>query len=53
MGTNAPEAFRISDLEVVLTLRGYRDSESIINLLVAMDLTYRSWWQEENKKNNG
>jgi len=49
MGANSPEAFRVSELETVLTSRGYRDSETIIDLLVAMDLTYRSWWQEVNK----
>ncbi len=49
MGVDRPEAFRISELEIVLTSRGYHDSERIIDLLVAMDLTYRSWWQEVNK----
>ncbi len=53
MGPSGPEAFRVSELELVLRLRGYAASEYITNLLVSMDVTYRIWWHEENKKNDG
>ncbi len=49
-GGFGPEPFEIGQLEEVLRNRGYGEVEVIVNLLISMDLTYRNWWHEENKK---
>ncbi len=49
-GGFGPEPFEIGQLEEVLRNRGYREVEVMVHLLISMDLTYRNWWHEENKK---
>jgi hypothetical protein len=43
----------VGQLEEVLRNRGYREVEVMVDLLISMDLVYRDWWHEENKKNDG
>ena len=52
-GGFGPEPFEIGELERVLRARGYREVEVMVGLLVSMDLTYRIWWDEEKKKQDG
>ncbi len=49
-GGYGPEPLGIGEMHEVLKMRGYREIEEIIGLLISMDLTYRAWWAEENKK---
>ena len=52
-GGFGPEPFEIGQLEEVLRNRGYREVEVMVDLLISMDLVYRNWWHEENKKEDG
>ncbi len=52
-GFERPEPFEIGELEKVLRGRGYREVETMVDLLISMDLTYRVWWNEEKDKQDG
>lgn len=46
-----PAPFSVDRLESVLTRRGYREVEELVDILLEMDLTFRLWYKQEQDKN--